>query len=424
MVAHEQRLTVAVVGAGIAGMTAAYLLDGRHDVTLIERNAYIGGHTNTIDVDEGGRHVPVDTGFIVCNATTYPLFYTLLDRWGVARRDTDMSFGFSCERTGLAYVGPRFHDIMQKPMQLLDRRLIRIFMEQRRFNRRVLDDLEHDRIDDRMLDEYLRDVGVSDFFIDNYLVPLAGSVWSSSDNGMLHFPSITFFTFLRNHGLLQLRGRPQWQTVIGGSQTYVRAFLEGFSGTVMTGARVASIARNDVGATIRIEGREPQRFDHVILAMHANESLACLEDPSPEESAALSSWSYHTNTVQLHRDTSVMPSDRRVWASWNYHRRADADPDRPVPITYNMNRLQGLETTHDYLVSLNATHLVDPDAVIYEVDYDHPMYTTASVRSQQRLRSLNGIRRTAYCGAHLGYGFHEDGVASAVEACAYLGATL
>lgn len=417
-------MKIAVVGAGISGITAAYLLGRAHEVTLFERHHAIGGHTNTIMVDDPDGPLPVDIGFIVCNPRTYPNFYRLLAEWGVSLRDSDMSFGFACERTGLGYVGPGISEFLRKPLNLLNPKILGMIREQRRFNRTASADLEAGRIGEVALGDYLKQLGVSRFFIDHYLVPIAASVWSSPDGDMLQFPAVTFIQFFKNHGLLDLRHRPTWQTLIGGSHSYLKAFTERFNGTVRTATPIESITRSEDSVTVRTESGGDEHFDHVVLATHADITRSLLRDASEEERTALSAWEYHRNLVQLHTDESVMPADRRLWASWNYHRRAKSDVDAPVAITYWMNRLQGLKSQRQYLVSLNAKHLVDPSRVIYEIEYSHPGYTPQSIAAQDTLRGLNGTRRTSYCGAHMRYGFHEDGVVSALDAVKPFGVKL
>lgn len=415
MEAHEEQVKIAVIGAGVAGITAAYLLGKRHEVTLIERNDYLGGHTNTITVEEDGREVAVDTGFIVCNPRTYPLFYRLLGEWGVSLRDSDMSFGFCCERSGLGYVGPSLREFLRKPSNVFNLRLMGMIREQRRFGRRAAADLERGALHGLALGEYLQQIGASAFFIENYLIPIAAAVWSSPDTDMSRFPADSFIRFLANHGMLVLRHRPTWQTVVGGSNTYVKAFRSLFRGRVLTRAPVRSVRREDDGVSVSVQDRDAERFDYVVLATHADESLALLADVTDAERHALSAWRYWENDTQLHSDASVMPTDRRLWASWNYHRRADADPAKPLTMTYYMNRLQGLRSKRDYLVSLNADERIDPEEVIYSVKYTHPGYTARSIEAQRELREMNGSRRTFFCGAHMRYGFHEDAVASAVD---------
>lgn len=425
MEANATRLKIAVVGGGVAGVTAAFLLARRYEVTLLERERYVGGHTNTIEVTEpDGRTLPVDTGFIVCNAKNYPLFYRLLDLWEVPRRDSDMSFGFWCEAGGIGYTGPWVRQFLRRPSNLLDRRLLGMVLTQRRFNRRALRDLEGGEVGEVSLGAYLQRVGVGDFFVRHYLLPLSASVWSSPDRDMLDFPARTFLRFFANHGLLQLGDFPTWQTVVGGSAAYVRAFGARFAGRVMTGAEVVRVRREDGGVTVTLADGSDHRFDKVVLASHADQSLALLADPTEREQALLGAWRYHRNHTVLHSDVSVMPPDRRVWASWNYVRPADAGEDEPVPITYHMNRLQGLVSERDYLVSLNLRRPVDPGAVIYEVDYTHPVFTERSVATQAALRELGGTHDTFFCGSYLGYGFHEDAVASAVAVAEKLGVGL
>lgn len=417
-------MKIAVVGAGIAGITAAYLIAKRHDVTLIERNDYVGGHTNTIEVPDNSGLVPVDTGFIVCNPKTYPQFYRLLDEWAVSLRDSDMSFGYFCSRTGFGYVGPGWRNFLRKPSNLLNRPLLAMIRERKQFNRRAATDLERGALDALTLGQYLDHIGVSRFFIEHYLIPQAAAVWSSPDEDMLQFPAATFIRFFANHGMLELHEPPTWQTVVGGSHAYVKAFRSKFRGTVLTESPVESVQRVQDGVLIRITGRKAQRFDRVVLAMHADESLDALVDATDQERSALSAWRYHRNLVQLHTDADVMPPDRRLWASWNYYRRANAGSQAPVPITYHMNRLQGLRTRHDYFVSLNATERVHPGKVLYQIEYTHPGFACSSFEAQKLLRDINGTRHTYFCGSYMRHGFHEDAVVSALEVATHLDCSL
>jgi len=418
-------LRIAVVGAGIAGITAAYLLGKRHDVTLIEKNNYIGGHTNTIAVvDEPRRTLPIDTGFIVCNPDTYPLFYRLLHEWGVTLRDSDMSFGYFCEQTRLGYVGPSLLGLLRGYRNTLSPAFLRLLLERRRFNRRASSDLNRGLLDHLRLDAYLERVGATPYFVKHYLLPLAAAVWSSPDADMLQFPARAFLQFLQNHGMLAVGRRPQWQTVVGGSQAYVRAFRSQFRGTIIENAPAHSITRQPDGVSVHLRQRDPMTFDHVVMAAHADESLAMLTDANEAERDLLSAWSYHRNTAQLHTDASVMPSNRRLWASWNYRSTQGGTSRAPVSVTYHMNRLQGLRSKRDYFVSLNAVGQVRPASVIYSVDYAHPAYTSRGVEAQGGLQRLNGSRRTHFCGSYMGYGFHEDAVASAVAVAGKLGVSL
>jgi len=418
-------MSVAVVGGGVAGVTAAYLLGKRYDVTLFEANDYVGGHTNTIECPgPDGSVIPVDTGFIVCNPLNYPRFYKLLGEWGVELRDSDMSFGYCDPRAGLGYMGPSIGEFLQKPANLLRLAFVKMLLEQRRFNRKALADLEAGRLDGLSLGQYLDRIHASDFFVKHYLVPLSASVWSSPDTDMLAFPARTFIRFFANHCLLQLSRFPRWQTVFGGSYTYLKRFRERFAGTIHTNAPIQSVARDADGVTVRPRGGEAHRFDRVVLAAHADQSLSMLDQPTADERRLLGAWRYHENIATLHTDASVMPPDRRIWASWNYYRRPDAAPDKPVPITYWMNRLQGLDAEHDYLVSLNLPDDVAPGTLIRKINYTHPCYTAEAVDAQPGIRALSGTDRTYFCGSYLGYGFHEDAVSSAVDVAEAMGVSL
>ena len=418
-------LRIAVVGAGIAGITAAYLLGKRHDVTLIERNNSIGGHTNTIAVeDRPGTILPIDTGFIVCNPVTYPLFYRLLGEWGVALRDSDMSFGYFCEQARFGYVGPSVLGLLRGYRNTFSPAFFRLILGRHRFNRRASADLDRGLLDDVRLDAYLERVGVDPHFVTHYLLPLGAAVWSSPDADMLRFPARAFMQFLRNHGMLAVWRRPQWQTVVGGSQAYVRAFRSKFRGTILENAPAQSITRHADSVHVHLHRRDPMVFDRVVMAAHADESLAMLSDATSAERELLSAWSYHRNFAQLHTDASVMPRNRGLWASWNYRRAPGRPEGGPVSVTYHMNRLQGLKSDRDYFVSLNAASEVDPASVIYAVDYSHPAYTSGALAAQHELRRLNGSNRTHFCGSYMGYGFHEDAVASAVAVAAKLGVSL
>jgi predicted NAD/FAD-binding protein len=407
---------IAVVGGGVAGIITSYVLSRKHEVTLIEREGYVGGHTNTrLVADPINAELPVDTGFIVCNPRNYPNFYRFLDQLGIARQDSDMSFGFYCEKTGLQYMGPSVKEFIKAPGNLINPSFMSMVFEQWRFNRRALSDLASGSLGEIALGDYLKRVGTSQYFLDNYLAPLIGSIWSAPDSNALEFPALSFLTFFRNHGMLELSTRPQWQTIVGGSQSYVRAFLKSFKGHVRTEAPVASISRGDSGVDIAWKSGGVEKFDRVVIATHADEALKLLKDPSPDEEAALGSWRYSTNRVVLHTDSSVLGPRKRLWAAWNYQRRRGADPKSPVAITYYMNKLQRLNAERDYFVTLNCHDEINPGSIIYDTVYTHPIYTPQSPESQKAIRELNGTKNTYFCGAYMRYGFHEDAVWSALE---------
>ena len=416
---------ILVVGGGISGITAAYVLSRQHRVTLVEKNDYLGGHTNTRVVNDPlNPELSVDTGFIVCNPRNYTNFYKFLDQLGIQRQDSDMSFGFSCEKTGLQYMGPSVKEFLMAPGNLCNKRFLGMVVEQQRFNRRALRDLRDGNLGDQPLGDYLQSVGTSQYFFDNYLAPLIGSIWSAPDTNALEFPALSFFTFFNNHGMLELSKRPQWQTLVGGSHAYLKAFRKAFTGEVRIGAAAQAISRDGDGVFLSLVGAEPERYDAVVIATHADEALKLLSDPSAEEKSALGSWRYSRNRTVLHTDAKVLGPKRRLWAAWNYRRRLNSRADSPVAITYYMNKLQRLKAAQDYFVTLNCSDDIDARSVLYEIDYTHPIYTPQSPASQRAIKDLNGTRNTYFCGAYMRYGFHEDGVISALNVTHQMGLSL
>lgn len=416
---------ILVVGGGVAGITAAYVLSSKHRVTLVERNDYLGGHTNTRVVqDPLNSRLSVDTGFIVCNPRNYPNFYRFLDQIGVSRQDSDMSFGFSCEKTGLQYMGPSIAEFLRAPANLCSPKFLSMILEQQRFNRRALKDLRLGRLGEVPLGEYLKRVGTSQFFFDNYLAPLIGSIWSAPDSNALQFPALSFLTFFNNHGMLEMSQRPQWQTIVGGSHSYIKAFRERFAGELRINKRAIKLERTDKGVVLYTEGAGPELFDKVVIATHADEALGLLSDPSDQERQMLGSWSYSKNRTVLHTDASVLGPRKRLWAAWNYKRRVSSKADSPVAITYYMNKLQRLQAARDYFVTLNCADEIDARSILYEIEYTHPIYTPDSPISQEGIRRLNGNRHTFFCGAYMRYGFHEDAVVSGLEVARAFGLSL
>jgi predicted NAD/FAD-binding protein len=406
---------IAVIGGGVAGLTSAWLLSRRHQVTLLERNRYVGGHTNTFVIPSGpDAGTPVDTGFIVKNNRTYPLFNELLKQLGVPDRNSDMSFGFHDEVTGLQYASTHPVNLFAQKRNLFSLRHWRLILEILRFNRIGGEELTAGKSADESLGDFLVRHRFNEALRDDYLVPMAAAIWSAKPDEILHFPAITFLRFFSNHGLLTAFDQPIWQTVVGGSHAYVKAFRAKFHGEVRTEAAVRGIRRTDARVTVTLESGEPLEFDGVVLASHADETLRMLADPSAEESRLLGPWRYQRNHCVLHTDITVMPSRRRAWASWNYARERGSAGDHPVSVTYDMNRLQGLTTHHRYLVTLNRRGPINPSDIVYEVDYTHPVYDKPSVNTQTELPTLQGRRNTWFAGSYFGYGFHEDAVRSAV----------
>lgn len=408
---------IAVVGGGVAGITAAWYLQRQHRVTLFEKNNYVGGHTNTICIERGpDAGTQVDTGFIVCNDRTYPNFHRLMKDLGVGIRWSDMSFGFHDETSGLQYAGTDLWGMFAQRKNLASPGYWMFLLEIARFCKVALRDLESGRdLSALTLGTWLGRHQFSERVIRDYVLPMGAAIWSTGAGKMMKFPAATFIRFFKNHGLLKLADRPRWQTVIGGSQTYVRAFLSQWKGKVFTDAAVKGIVRHDGGARVRLADGTEQHFDAVIVAVHADQVLTILEDPTPSEQKLFSAWSYERNRVVLHRDPSVMPPLRGAWASWNYTReRLDAG-EEALSMTYYMNRLQGLRTRHQYFVTLNRRGSIRDESILRTIDYTHPLFTRRAIGTQSLLPSLNGTRSTWFCGSYCGYGFHEDAVASGVR---------
>lgn len=406
-------MKIAIVGSGVSGLVAAHLLAPRHDVVLFEADDRIGGHVHTVDVaDPGGTSTAVDTGFIVFNRKTYPSFVRLLERLGVDAQESDMSFGVRSEARDLEYSGSGLLGLYAQPANAVSPRFQRMVADVFRFFREARALL--DEGPEVELLPWLEARGYSRAFIEDHLLPMVGAVWSSSREGVKRFPARFLARFFDNHGFLQLDDRPTWLTVKGGSRTYVRAILDGLRGEVRTSCPVRSLRREPRAVILRPAVGEAERFDHVILACHADQALRLLEDPSPTETALLSAFPYRPNDVLLHADAAVMPRRKRAWASWNYHLDDAGSPGASV--TYWMNRLQRLPGPRQYFVTLNRSAAVRPDRILRRLDYAHPVFPAAGVAAQARHPELLGHRRTSYCGAYWRNGFHEDGVVSALAA--------
>jgi predicted NAD/FAD-binding protein len=419
----DQSLRIAVVGGGVAGIVAAELLQRRHQVTLFEKNGYIGGHTHTVVIPDGpDAGTPVDTGFIVFNDRTYPILNRFLRHLNVAIAKSDMSFSYCCEKSGFEYASRSLDSLFAQRASLVDPTYWAMLGQILVFNRLVRAKLQRGELDDFTLGRFLRRFRFSPRFREQYLFPMVAAIWSAPDAAVEHFPMLSFARFFENHGLLALRHQPQWYYVAGGSHTYVRAFLKRFGGEVRTGAAVAAIRREADGVILQDAGGQNHRFDRVVIAAHADEALKMLADPSADERRLLGAWRYSTNQTFLHTDPRWMPANRRAWASWNVFRSARSDARSGVTLTYHMNRLQRLETRHPYLVTLNPFAPVAEERIVARMTYTHPTYTFESLATQPALPRLNGRRHTCFCGAYFGYGFHEDAARAGVEAAKALGA--
>ncbi len=407
---------IAVIGAGVAGLTAAHILQRRHRVTLFEKNDYAGGHTHTIVLTDGpDQGTPVDTGFIVMNHRNYPLLTRLLDQLGVPLRDSEMSFGYWDAGSNLQYSGGGLNGLFAQRRNLVRPTFLRMVRDIFRFFREAERDLAAGALRAVTLGQYLARGRYSEPFIRHHLIPMAAAIWSTPDLHMMEFPAESFVQFFHNHGLLTVNQRPQWRTVVGGSHSYVRKILAGFSGVTRLADPITAVRRLPDSVALETATGPAGEFDHVVIAAHADEALALLTDPSDNERRLLGAWSYQPNDTILHSDASVMPPLRRIWSSWNYTREAGRAPDSPASVTYDMNRLQGLRTQRPLLVTLNRQTPLEPSTIIRRMLYHHPTYSARALEAQRELPALNGLRRTWFCGSYFGYGFHEDAVRSAVH---------
>jgi len=404
-------MRIAVIGSGVSGMVAARLLAGGNDLHVFEAGDYVGGHTNTVSVELAGQSYPLDTGFMVFNDRTYPNFVRMLELLQVPWRNSDMSFSVRCERTGLEYCGSSLGGLFAQRRNLLRPAFWRMLRDVVRFNREAPGLLDHED-EGITLDDYLGERLYSRQFIEHYLVPMGASIWSAPPGQFRRFPARYTVGFFRNHGLLDLRARPQWKTVAGGAVRYVEALTRPFADRIRLATPVERVVRRAEQVEVTPRGGSPEVFDCVVMAAHADQSLAMLADPSPEEREILSAFPYQANEIVLHTDASLMPRSRRAWASWNA--LVSADADRPVTLTYNLSRLQGHRSPEPIFETLNPAAPVNPAKIIRRMTYHHPVYSLASVEAQRRYDEINGRRRTYYCGAYWGYGFHEDGVRSAL----------
>jgi len=414
-------MKIAIVGTGISGLTAAHLLHDAHAITVYEAEARIGGHTHTVDVEHDGVGYAVDTGFIVFNRTHYPLFSRLLERIGVASQPSDMSFSVRCERTGLEYCGSSLRTLFAQKRNLLRPSFHRMILDIVRFFR---DGKAFLRMDDdgSTLGAFLESRRYSRRLVEHFVVPMGSALWSAAPEVLRGFPARTFFEFFDNHAMLDLGGRPEWRTIRGGSSRYVEALVRPFHDRIRTGAPVRAVLRHPDGIEVRADGAPPERFDEVVIATHSDEALRILADADPEERRVLGAIPYQENDVVLHTDASLLPHRRLARASWNAHLPEPAAVRATV--TYWMNRLQRLRAPVEFCVTLNRADRIDPAKILRDFRYHHPVYSKDAVAAQRLRDRIDGKRRTHFCGAYWGYGFHEDGVRSAAVVCARFGRRL
>ncbi|MBX3417803.1 MAG: FAD-dependent oxidoreductase [Pirellulaceae bacterium] len=408
-------MRIAIIGSGISGMTAAYYWRNAHEVTVFEANSYIGGHTNTIDVEEAGKTIPVDTGFIVCNDRTYPNFLKLLQEINIEYQPTGMTFSVQCEASGIEYRGADLNGLFAQRRNLFRPAHYGLLSEMLRFNRQV----------ERLLEPLDPDISVGEFFRrhsfrqsfrEHFFLPMASAIWSCPNSTVEQFPMRFIVEFYRHHGLLSVNDRPQWYVIKGGSQTYMRALAPASLARIHINTPIVNVLRSADEVVLTTRAGEQQSFDHVLFACHSDQALRILgSGATASEREILGAFPYEKNIAVLHRDHRVLPQNRRAWACWNYF--LPQTPSAKATVTYNMNLLQGLKTRHTYCVSLNCEERIAPQSIIQRIEYEHPIFTTERRSAQQRHPELIGPNRSSFAGAYWGNGFHEDGVVSALAVC-------
>lgn len=404
-----------MVGTGISGLSAAWLLSRQHDVTVFEKNARVGGHTNTVTVSTSGGQVAVDTGFIVYNTPAYPNLTALFEYLGIESRETDMTFAVSLDDGRLEYAGTSLNSLFAQPANLFSPRFWSMLRDIKRFYKEAPRDVLS--FDEAIsIGRYLQSRGYGQAFVNDHLLPMAAAIWSAPAQTLLAYPARSFIAFCENHGLLKITGRPVWRTVRGGSCRYVERLIKPFAERLHTSSGVVSARRDGDSVWLTTSDGNTSRFDDVVFACHADEALEILSDASAAERTLLGSFTYSTNHAVLHSDPSFMPKRRSTWSSWNYTGQADR-----LSVTYWMNRLQGLNTAEQFFVTLNPAKQLDPALVHHSETYTHPVFDAGTLQAQKQLWDLQGQRNTWFCGAYFGSGFHEDGLQAGLAVAEALG---
>ncbi|WP_217534873.1 NAD(P)/FAD-dependent oxidoreductase [Vibrio metschnikovii] len=415
-------MKIAIIGSGISGLTCGHYLHQQHDVTIFEANDYIGGHTATVDVELNGQSYAIDTGFIVYNDRTYPNFIKMMNEIGVRGIATQMSFSVRNDANGLEYNGHTITTLFAQKRNWFKPSFYRFIREILRFNqlaKAAAADAEHSV---QTLGEFLHHHQFSDYFCENYILPMGAAIWSSSLADMRAFPLTFFLRFFLNHGLLDITHRPQWYVIEGGSRAYIEPLTQGFRNNIRLNAPVEWLRRTGQGIELQVHGKI-EHFDEVIFACHSDQALALLSDANHLERELLGAMGYQANEVILHTDTSLLPKRKAAWASWNYRLAGDVDQETRLPaLTYNMNILQHIDSTETFCVTLNSSESINPNKVLRKFTYHHPVFNRAAIAAQQRKAEISGVNHTWFCGAYWHNGFHEDGVKSALDVVTRLSA--
>lgn len=406
-------MKIAIIGTGIAGNVLAHRLHPQHEITVFEANAYVGGHSNTVEMETADGPVHLDTGFMVFNDRTYPNFQGLMDQLNIAYRPSEMSFSVQCQQSGLEYNGSSLNGLFAQRSNLLRPAFYRMIRDILRFNREAMEFLDQDGSDESLAD-FLARGRYGSLFVQQYLIPMGAAIWSAEPDMMERMPARFFIRFFHNHGLLSLENRPQWKVIEGGSQAYVTRLVAAHRHRIRLSSPVETVIRQPEQVLIKRAGTEAEAFDRVFIACHSDQALGMLDVPTELERQVLGAIPYQSNEVILHGDASMMPGRRAAWASWNYH--IPAGTHGRASLTYHLNRLHSLPGKQQFFVTLNSGHRIRPETIIQKYDYSHPVFTRDSVEAQARQDELNGLNRTYYCGAYWRNGFHEDGVVSALAA--------
>ena len=414
-------MKIAIIGSGISGLTASYLLNKRHEITLFEKNDYIGGHTHTHDITIGEQTFSIDSGFIVYNEKTYPNFIKLLDILNVERQKTTMGFSVKSEVKNLEYAGNSLKSLFTQKRNYFRPSFLRMLADIIRFNKKAKTQMSMSP--QVTLGQYLDQNLFSESFINHYIIPMGAAIWSTTTKLMMDMPALFFIRFFNNHGLLQIKDRSGWWVIKDGSKEYVKKIIEPFQERIRVKSEIKTIKRSagKIIITHTAKGDE-EIFDAVVIGTHSNQALKLLADPTEKEHEILGAIPYQTNSALLHTDTSILPKRKLAWASWNYH--LDQDEHKPVMLTYNMNILQRLDCDETFCVTLNSNDLIDQNKIIKELNYEHPLFTHESIKAQARKNEISGVNNTYYCGAYWRNGFHEDGVVSALDVCKNFGIEL
>lgn len=404
---RPERKKIAIVGSGIAGLSAAWMLHRSHDIVVFEAGDHVGGHSNTVNAGTDDNPVPVDTGFIVYNERNYPNLVALFDHLNVPTKASSMSFAASIDDGRFEYCGTGLNGLLGRRRNLTSPRFWTMLSDILRFYRAAPRLLDRPTVMTETIGSYLSDNGYSDAFIHDHILPMGAAIWSTTARDMMDYPLAAFVRFFDSHGLLKLTNRPQWRTVAGGSIEYVRRLTAPFADSIRHDP-VVRISRTPSGVELVTRSGHRDRFDEIVIATHADEALALLDDPSPQESGLLGAFRYTQNDTYLHTDTTLMPRRRRVWSSWNYISGSEPPSDRPLTVTYWMNQLQGLDPAHPLFVTLNPQVRPADEKTLRVFSYQHPLFDRRALNAQDQLWSLQGTNRTWFCGSYFGYGFHED----------------